>query len=130
MKTRIYSLLALSILFLTLTSTSLKAQSGTYCDHSLRFCVATSYQGWDMQDAIAGFYGTVSSGIYYNANITAYSGYHSGYIWFMYHGGSHIIQSLNEGSKNESGTLSTSGQQLIEVYVQASNAQSFASVSW
>ncbi|WP_257670263.1 hypothetical protein [Parapedobacter tibetensis] len=130
MKTRVYSILALPLLLLTVNFTSAKAQTGTYCDDYYRFCVATSHQGWDMQDANAGFYGTVSSGIYYSASITAYTGYHSGYIWILYYGGSYILQSNNEGSKAQNGTFSTSGQQLIEVYVQASNAQSFASVGW
>ncbi len=129
MKKKIHSVLVLSLLFIALGTASVKAQGGTYCNESLRFCMATSIYG-DMQSSVYAFYASVSSGIMYNASFESYGAGHYGFIWIQYGGGTYTLESQNEGSKYQSGTLSTSGNQWIDIFAEASRGKSFVSVSW
>ena len=112
MKKIIYSIL--TFLLLTLSFASTKAQ--TYCNQSLRFCMATSYYSWDMQTSNTGFYGNVTSGITYSASIEPYGADHYGFIWILYNGGSYSLESSDDGWKSDGGTLPSTGYQSIEIF--------------
>lgn len=129
MKKKIHSALVLSLLFIALGTASVKAQGGTYCNESLRFCMATSYAA-DWQSSSNAFYVNVSSGIHYSASFEAWGSWHAGYVWIQYGSGTFALESYNEGSKYSNGILSTSGLQWIDIFAQANGGKSYVSVSW
>lgn len=128
MRTKINSVLALFFLFFMLSLTSVKAQ--TYCDQTLRFCMATSYSSGDMQTSDTGFYTSVPSVIYYSASIEPYGSNHYGFVWILYGDGDYILESNNEGFKSDNGQFSSPGYQTIEIFAEARDAKSYVSVGW